>query len=87
MLTIDCHFYALNASNGSLKWNYQTDSEIQSKPSISEGIVYFDCLKNIPSIHQMAWFISGTILITFMQLELQMGQENGDTKQMERWLL
>jgi len=37
----DGHLYALNASNGTARWLYNTGTNIYSTPAISNGIVYF----------------------------------------------
>jgi eukaryotic-like serine/threonine-protein kinase len=37
----DHNLYALNASDGRLRWKFQTGSRVTSSPAVSEGTAYF----------------------------------------------
>ena len=38
---LDSHLYALNAKNGTLRWRFQTGTEVTSSPVAAGGVVYF----------------------------------------------
>ena len=39
----DGTFYALNAENGNFVWNYVTGGQIDSSPTVADGLVYVGC--------------------------------------------